>query len=332
MSEGIKQVESVGVAALTHHGGRVDQAALEYPDAPQPWLDLSTGINPLPWAPSAPLQLELGRLPTSSELENLEDAVAAYFGVPADHLAAVPGTEIALRLLGTLDLAGPHQHVAPGYRTHGEAFTDSVAIDLPDAATWSGTLLFANPNNPTGRLLPREQVLALAGGGWLIIDEAFADCTPAASVAPTLPERTIVLRSFGKFFGLAGVRLGFVIAPPDILQQLRRLLGDWPVSALAIAYGTAAYRDAAWIAATRTALGEAAGAMDAVLARHGFDVLGDCPLFRLIDAGDAAALFDRLARHGVLTRPFDYMPSWLRLGLPGSAEALARLDRALADG
>jgi cobalamin biosynthetic protein CobC len=183
--------------------------------------------------------------------------------------------------------------------------------------------------------LAAEELLRLARGseGWLVVDEAFADILPQISVVPHLDAsaRVLALRSFGKFFGLAGVRLGFAIGPEAMIAALRRKLGSWPVSSAAIRIGTAAYRDTPWIAAMREKLAADAIALDAVLAGHGFDPVGACPLFRLI-AGDGAALFDRLARQGILTRPFDYAPTWLRLGLPGSDAALARLDRALSDG
>ena len=166
------------------------------------------------------------------------------------------------------------------------------------------------------------------------MDEAFVDAQDDdASIVPLLaPDApVIVMRSFGKFFGLAGLRLGFAIGPAALIARWRASLGSWPVSAAAIAIGTAAYRDTEWIAATRLRLMDRAAALDAVLTRHGFTPTGACPLFRLVDC-DAAALFDRLARQGILTRPFDYDPCWLRLGVPATAQDLDRLDRALADG
>ena len=318
------------MSALTHHGGRVDQAALAYPHAPGPWLDLSTGINPDSWAPAEPVAVDLGRLPTSSELAGLEAAAADFFGASPAQVVAVPGSEIALRLIGHLGLPAPHRHVVPGYRTHADAFAGGVGIAATEIARAAGTTMFANPGNPEGRTMAADAVRALAGEGWLIVDEAFADCVPGVSVADDLPARTIVLRSFGKFFGLAGVRLGFVIAPPDIVVRLRRLLGDWPVSALAIGYGTAAYRDAGWIAATCARLVADAATLDAVLRRHGLEPIGDCPLFRLVRSD--RAVFEPLARAGILTRAFDHDPRWTRFGLPRGGADLTRLDRALAGG
>lgn len=139
----------------------------------------------------------------------------------------------------------------------------------------------------------------------------------------------MVLRSFGKFFGLAGVRLGFVIAAPGVLAGLRDLLGDWPVSAHAITWGSAAYADRAWIAATRIALVKRAAALDAVLARHGLTARGACPLFRMVETPEAAPIFLRLAAAGILVRPFADAPERLRFGVPAAAADLERLDEAL---
>src|SRR5207253_8986948 len=133
--------------------------------------------------------------------------------------------------------------------------------------------------------------------GWLIVDESFADTAPEISVARYIADdlSLLVLRSFGKFFGLAGVRLGFAIGSVDMLQSIRRQVGHWPVSTAAIRIGTAAYRDTDWIMTMREKLASEAAALDEVLRRHDFDPVGDCPLFRLIETEDAAALFDRLA-------------------------------------
>jgi cobalamin biosynthetic protein CobC len=170
--------------------------------------------------------------------------------------------------------------------------------------------------------------------GWLMVDEAFADATPDVSVAHRVGrwERLIVLRSFGKFFGLAGLRLGFVLGPGEVIAMLRAILGDWPLGAGALAAGDAAYRDGAWIEQARRDLARRAGRMDGLLAGHGLKALGQCPHFRLIEDGDAQALFARLAHRKILTRPFDYDLRWLRLGIPAREADWARLEEALRDG
>ncbi len=214
---------------------------------------------------------------------------------------------------------------------------ETIAVErLGDAAAGGGTILIANPNNPDGRVLPPDTLLALARtlkarGGMLVIDEAFADVAAGISVLSLLEpdDRVIVSRSFGKFFGLAGIRLGFLCGAAAPVAAVAAMLGSWPVSAQAIGCGTAAYDDADWIAATRARLVRDAAALDRLLLDGGWSVRGDCPLFRLVEGEDAATLFDTLGRAGILTRPFDYAPDWLRIGLPRDATTFARLAEAL---
>ena len=318
------------------HGGGLGAARAYFGDGDAPWIDLSTGINPHAW-PIPPLAIDWARLPDDAALRALEAAAAAHFGVDPAIVCALPGTEIGLRLIGDL-LPGPACHIAPAYRTHGEMIDGSTPLGRPDLADADGqTLILANPNNPDGHRFDRSalhDLLTRRGEGWLILDEAFADSDPAISFADQVGDdrRLLVFRSFGKFFGLAGVRLGVLIAPPTILAAIRRKLGTWPISAPAIAIGTAAYRDQPWVAATRQRLGQQAAALDALLARCGYNPIGTCPLFRLIETDDATALFDRLARRAILTRPFLEQPRWLRIGLPADAAASDRLEAALRHG
>jgi cobalamin biosynthetic protein CobC len=317
----------------TWHGGGLEAAKHRF--GGDNWIDLSTGINPHPWPGAASMSFDWQRLPDTQDLARLEAVAARYFGVDARHVCAVPGTEIGLRMVGAL-IDGPAQHMAPGYRTHGAMIAGSAAVTWPDACDPAGHLILANPNNPDGRALAADAMhdLLERRTGWLLVDEAFADADPASSIAASVGDtrRLVVFRSFGKFFGLAGVRLGFVLAPSALVAALRERLGAWPLSAAAIAIGTAAYADAGWIAAARQRLGEEAAALDTMLVRRGHRPVGACQLFRLIEVDDAHALFERLARRAILTRPFADQPRWLRLGLPADAGALARLDAALIDG
>ena len=319
----------------TWHGGGLVAARRHFGEGD--WIDLSTGINPHPWPGAAKMEFDWQRLPDPEALAALECAAASHFGVDPRHVCAVPGSEIGLRLVGGL-IGSPAQHVTPGYGTHGAMIAGSTATAFDPARDSGSTLILANPNNPDGRVIGADAMRGLLRGrgadGWLLVDEAFADADPAASMASLVSDeqRLIVFRSFGKFFGLAGVRLGFVLGPQVIIAALREKLGAWPLSAAAIAIGTAAYADDAWIAATRERLPDASAALDAVLIRRGYQPIGACPLFRLIDVDDARGLFDRLARRAILTRPFANQPRWLRIGLPADAAALTRLDAALADG
>lgn len=319
------------------HGGGLSAARAYFGDDDAPWVDLSTGINPHGW-PIPPLTIDWARLPDDAALRALEAAAAAHVGVDPATVCALPGTEIGLRLIGDL-LPGPACHIAPAYRTHGEMIDGSTPLGRADLAEADGqTLILANPNNPDGHRFDRpalHDLLARRGAeGWLILDEAFADTDPATSFANQVGEdrRLLVFRSFGKFFGLAGVRLGFLIGPPAILAAVRRKLGAWPLSAPAIAIGITAYRDQPWIAATRQRLAQRASALDALLIRCGHNPIGTCPLFRLIETDDAPALFDRLARRAILTRPFTDQPRWLRIGLPADPAACDRLEAALRHG
>lgn len=317
-------------ASWTWHGGGLEAARAQF--GGEDWIDLSTGINPHPWPGAGTLAVDWRRLPERHELAALEAAAAGYFGLDPRHVCAVPGTEVGLRLAGGL-IGGTAHYVAPTYRTHGEMIPGATPITL-DAAG-SGTLILANPNNPDGRTLPADHLRDLRDrrdpDSWLLLDEAFADTDPARSIVDQVGDtrRLLVFRSFGKFFGLAGIRLGFVLGPVATIDAIRAALGAWPVSAAAIAVGTAAYRDRAWIETTRVRLHAEAARLDAALVRAGYQAIGACPLFRLIEVPSGMALFEQLARQAILTRPFAEEPRWLRIGLPPSDDALARLEAAL---
>ncbi|MBB4100375.1 aminotransferase class I/II-fold pyridoxal phosphate-dependent enzyme [Sphingomonas kyeonggiensis] len=320
------------MTSWTWHGGGLEAARRHY--GGNDWIDLSTGINPHPWPGADTHSIDWQRLPERHDLAALEAAAAGYFGLDPRHVCAVPGTEIALRLVGGL-IGGTARYVAPTYRTHGEMITGATPTALDEAG--SGTLILANPNNPDGRTLPPARLFELldarADRAWLLLDEAFADVDPALSLAGAIDDarRLVIFRSFGKFFGLAGVRLGFVLGPAPILDAVRAALGAWPVSAAAIAIGTAGYRDHKWIEAMRGQLYAEAAALNAVLAGAGHRPTGACPLFRLVEVPDGMALFEQLAAQAILTRPFAGQPRWLRIGLPGG-DGLARLEAALAHG
>jgi len=320
------------MTSWTWHGGGLEAARRHYGGSD--WIDLSTGINPHPWPGTDSQAIDWQRLPEPHALAELEAAAAGHFGLDPRHVCAVPGTEIGLRLVGGL-IGGTARYVTPTYRTHGEMIAGAKPVALGEAG--SGTLILANPNNPDGRTLPPAWLLDLldarADDGWLLLDEAFADVDPALSLAPAIADarRLVIFRSFGKFFGLAGVRLGFVLGPAPILDAIRTRLGAWPVSAPAIAIGTAAYRDRDWIEAMRGQLHAEAKTLDTILIGAGHRPTGACPLFRLIEVPDGMALFERLAAHAILTRPFAEQPRWLRIGLPGGG-GLTRLEAALAHG
>ncbi|KQM21768.1 aminotransferase class I/II-fold pyridoxal phosphate-dependent enzyme [Novosphingobium sp. Leaf2] len=320
-------------AAFLHHGGRLAEAMRVYGGDRHDWLDLSTGLNPVPWP--VPPFADWAALPDPALLQRLEHTAAAYFGADPALVCAVPGSEVALRLLAPL-LGLPGRALAPAYRSHTEAFDRTRTISFAEAPDGAQTVAIANPNNPDGILRAPAALLEWgerigAAGGWLLIDEAFADCHPDHTVASHVSSagRVIVLRSFGKFFGLAGLRLGFAIAPPAILGRLRGLLGSWPIHSAALAIAAAAYADEPWIHRTRAQLPTRAAALDTVLHRHGLRPHGACPLFRYVTGCDAGTLFHALAQAHILVRPFEAYSDALRLGVPATPQALHRLDLAL---
>ncbi len=319
-------------ASLSGHGGRLAAARARFPDAPAPWLDLSTGINPRPY-PVPPQAFEdWGRLPDPADLLKLEAVAAQAFGVEdPGRVVAMPGSETAIRLLPKILPRGRVSLPLPTYSSHAHAWRRVGSEVVADPAE-ADVCVVVNPNNPDGRSLAAEAVLALGQRG-AIVDEAFVECQPALSVARFAGspghERVVVLRSFGKFYGLAGLRLGFVIARPALARRLRDTLGEWPLSAPALAAGLAAYPDAAWADAARASLADAAARLDALLTGAGFEIVGGTSLFRLARATDAPARFETLARSGILTRPFDHDAGLLRFGLPGFDADWARLAAAL---
>jgi cobalamin biosynthetic protein CobC len=320
-------------AAFLGHGGRLGAARTAWPDAPTPWLDLSTGINPHPYPVPAIAPETWSRLPDPQSVRALEAAAATAFGVDdPSRVAAAAGSEALIRLLPRLLPATRVAISARTYGGHADAWraAGGEIVDPSDAA--ADLRVLVNPDNPSGRAHSPPQVLDLTDGA-LLVDEAFADLDPALSVAPLAGapgfERRIVLRSFGKFYGLAGVRLGFMIAEPALVGRLRQALGDWPVSGPALAAGLAAYADTAWAVQTRLRLIEDAARLDALLRRAGFEIAGGTTLFRLARAADAPRRFDVLAQAGILTRPFPWDETLIRFGLPGPQADWLRLADAL---
>lgn len=331
--------------AFCAHGGRLSAAALAFPMADQPWIDLSTGINPLCWPVPDLAHALWAALPDSAALAELEAAAARSFGLgDAGAIVAVPGSETALRLLAGLRGKGRVAIVSPTYASHAASWAahEVQALDwgaVQRAIDDFDSVVLVRPNNPDGCVIAAADLMEAAArlgrrGGWLVVDEAFADADAEDSLLGAwrgrLPDNVVLLRSFGKFFGLAGVRLGFMIGDAALCGRMRDLLGDWPVSGPAIAIGTAAYRDTAWQAATRARLDDAAARLDRMLGIYGLEVLGGTPLFRLVGHPRAVDLFGHLAHRGILARPFADQPDRLRFGLPGAKDQWQRLDTALA--
>lgn len=326
------------------HGGDLALAIDRYGGTEEDWLDLSTGINPHAYPVPEPLAAEVWqRLPGQNALDRLLGAARRAYGLP-DHLGlvAAPGTQALIALLPQLLGEGDAAVVAPTYTSHAAAWARSgrkpLEIGYLEAiADTTRYAIVVNPNNPDGRLTSRASLQAAAHvlaarDGYLIIDEAFADAVPGASLLPAIGnENILVLRSFGKFFGLAGLRLGFLAGPRRITQGIAERLDSWAVGGPALEIGRKALADTAWQEAMRRRLADEMADLTLLLSEQGLSVFGGTPLFALAATKNAAALHEALARRRIWTRVFDYAPTWMRIGLPGSAEHMDRLRLALAE-
>jgi cobalamin biosynthetic protein CobC len=273
--------------------------------------------------------------------DGLEDNARHYYGVR--QLLPVAGSQAAIQALPLLRPLGRVGVLTPCYAEHPHAWQRAGhhLIELDESQVEAqldqlDVLVLVNPNNPTGRLVSREQLLAwharlAKGGGWLLVDEAFMDNSPEHSVAECA-ERPglIVLRSFGKFFGLAGVRLGCVVAELPLLQRLAALLGPWTVSGPTRVLAQACFADHAAHQAQIERCAQASQRLATLLQSYGLAPSGGCDLFQYVRSERAAHLHDFLARRGILVRLFE-QPAAVRLGLPATAADEQRLDQALAD-
>lgn len=313
------------------HGGDLDAARRLFPGAPEPWLDLSTGINPVPY-PLPPFEASaLHRLPSPGDLARLKAAAAAAYGAPGpDHVVAAPGTQILIETLPRLLPPARVAVVGPTYAEHAAAWTRSGhtvrMVDDPAEAGGTEVLLAVSPNNPDGRVFSAEALMR-AGGGLVVLDQAFADLelVEAASPRPGL----VILRSFGKTYGLAGLRLGFALAEPALAQRIEAALGPWAVSGPAIAAGLAALPDGAWRREAAAARAQDVARLDRMIGRASGRIVGGTALFRTADFPDGPGLFRALGEAGIYVRRFLEAPERLRFGLPPDKTAWCRLSRVL---
>ena len=306
------------------HGGNLDAAMARYGGTRADWIDLSTGINPVPW-PLPPIDpRDWTALPDRVAQDRLVAAARAFWGVPdgADVLAA-PGASALIAAMPRL--AQPHRVRidAPTYNEHEAAFVAEGWTRVCEGHAEARVLV--HPNNPDGKLYSAVD----ADAALCVIDESFCDVMPDFSLVSLADrEGVVVLKSFGKFWGLAGLRLGFAIARPETIARLRAMLGPWAVSGPALRIGAAALSDPGWAQATRARLAEDARRLDRALSGAGAQVLGGTDLFRLARVPDAAVWQDRLARARIWTRVFPHDPGLIRLGLPAPGD-WARVEAAL---
>ena len=324
------------------HGGAIDAMRDAYPDAREPWIDLSTGISPFSY-PMRALDSRLwSSLPQSLDEDLLLDAAANRYGChDRGMVVAAPGTQAIIQVLPRMFVGARVAIVSPTYGEHaaswhrcgfdvfGSQNIDDAVSETPDV------VVVVNPNNPTGHVYTGDELRAAANTlatrrASLVVDEAFVDlCEPGISLVPTLPDNAIVLRSFGKTFGLAGVRLGFAISTAKFSTRLRQELGPWAVSGPAIDIGRRALLDDDWFDTHRVRLRAQSLRLQNLLLGAGFRIEGATDLFVLGDIGSAQDVRERLAGAGVHVRHFADRPTWLRFGLPGAESAWRRLEDAL---
>lgn len=324
------------------HGGALDIMRATFPTAPTPWLDLSTGINPWPYPASGISAAALHHLPTQAANRACREAMARAMGAPAESLILAAGSELLIRLLPTILSPQRVAVLSPTYGDHlrvwkragCELIVTPEPLDLADKVDM---IVVCNPNNPDGRLfdpeaLERARRTLAARGGWLVLDEAYADLDPERSLAPHGgASGLIILRSLGKFYGLAGLRLGGMIAPPDICAQMSERLGVWNISGPALDIGTRAYLDGAWQQNTRETLQQARHRLDGILRITGTETITGTDLFRYIRHRQAAELWQHLARRAIYVRRFKDRPDYLRIGIPGDPPSEVRLQDAMTD-
>jgi len=329
------------------HGGDLSRAMELYGGEREDWLDLSTGINQNPWPIDAKipddqnLLKSLHHLPAQLNLSHLLNAARGFFQAPQDAaIVAASGVQTLIQWLAYLAPHGTTAILGPTYCEYNKCWS-VAARDLEllhDPETLGDNhrhIICVNPNNPDGRLLSFDQLKTLAEkikarDGWLIIDESFIDPMPDKSAIPLCVEfPVLILRSFGKFFGLPGLRLGFLIAQDEITTHFRQRLGPWPVSSEALVIGAAAYADAPWAADTRKTLAIMADKLATVLTRANLKISGGTSLFQLVSTPTAKDLHHHLATRHIWSRSFDHDATLLRFGVPASENDLMRLEDAL---
>jgi cobalamin biosynthetic protein CobC len=330
-----------GQSPTLPHGGDLSAAEALYGPHPQGWIDLSTGINPVPYPVGDIGGDAFSRLPEKAAMDDLLEAAQEYYATPStETIVAAPGTQALIQWLPRLRAASRVCVISPTYGEHAHAWAqaghDVVEAAAPDQAPEdTGVLVVVNPNNPDGTRHTPDELLKTgrrlaARGGWLIVDEAFEDVTQSLSLsAHCQQDGVILLRSFGKFFGLAGLRLGFALTSPEMAGRLNRALGPWAVAGPAFEIGARALRDKAWIEETRATLAAGMRRLEALLAEGGLDIAGGTDLFTLAKSDRAGALHGHLARKGIWTRAFPDQGDWIRFGQPGTNEHWRRLEVAL---
>lgn len=325
------------------HGGRVLAAAEKYHIAKEDWIDLSTGLNPNGWPVPNNIPAEVWQSLPEDE-DGLQTAACQYYG--CDACLPVAGSQAAIQILPTLRSRSKVGVISPTYAEHEynwkQAGHDVVQLKAEDVEKHINTLdvlVVINPNNPTGKLIEAKQLSGWhqclsSRGGWLIVDEAFMDMTPDKSlIASGIKPGLIILRSMGKFFGIAGIRCGFVIGDNELLHRLANKLGPWSLTGPTRYIAKQALLDEAWQNKTRINLNKSSLRLHKILSLAGFSPAGGTDLFQWLEHVDANEIFHACAEKGVLIRLFEKTtatskPS-LRFGLPASEKEWQQLSVVL---
>lgn len=316
---------------MRDHGGNIDAAIARFGGTH--WIDLSTGINRAPYpVPAIPIG-DWTMLPTNAAKSATLAAARTAYRTDAPMLATA-GAQAAIQMIPRLTVPGKARILGPTYNEHAAALRAAgwqvQQVSRFDQLAGADLAIVVNPNNPDGQSFAAADLQDLAKETRLVVDESFGDPQPDLSLAPSAgAPGLIILRSFGKFYGLAGLRLGFVIGCSDDIARLDDMAGPWPVNGAALRIATQALTDHAWAKATILRLQAETAKADALAKAAGWAVVGGTELFRLYETPDAKAAQDRLAQHQIWSRIFPYSARWLRLGLPGDEAEWARLACAL---
>lgn len=329
------------------HGGQIHQVMQSFPEAPRPYVDLSTGISPYAY-PLDTLDLSgWTRLPEAGEELSLRQTASRAYGVPIpDMVVAGPGTQMLIALLPqvlnvrTVTIFGPtYSGHETAWRNAGadvDVVMDLAAFEFALAESSGRACILCNPNNPDGRYFPIQTLerfakCCAAAGNVLIVDEAFADFEPDSAVSLLPAKGLIILRSFGKSYGLPGLRLGFLISSDEVTNRMQALMGDWAVSVPAITAGCQALADQTWLKSIGRQLEIDSLRLRTILGKGGLDIVGHTRLFCLAGTLYALDLWKFLCARGILTRAFLQRPTELRFGSPRNETEWQRLESALLE-
>lgn len=305
------------------HGGNLEWAISYYGGSFERWIDLSTGINRQPYIIPSISNSAWANLPTTTATMRLVEAAQKAYNTTASILP-LAGAQAAIQLIPHLSRPGRACIMSPTYNEHAGALRASgwevkEATQLTELAG-ADLAVVVNPNNPDGKHYSPEDLLDVRSKvGRLVVDESFADPYPNVSITPEAgQEGLIVLRSFGKFYGLAGMRLGFAIGCKADISALAELAGPWPVCGPALEIGTHALGNSTWAKATTARLMGEISKMDEPALKAGWKIAGGTCLFRLYQTDHAPKAQELLAKHQIWSRIFPYSDSWIRLGMPGN--------------